>query len=179
MTNRDPAPRVLHHGRLIDLTLETAVLPDGRRIELEIVSHPGGAVAVAVDAAGRVCLLEQYRYAAGGTIWELPAGTIDSGESPSETARRELREEAGVIAADWTDLGAIYSTPGFCNERLYLYLARELQSVNPDHGHDEVIEVHWLPFSDAFAMAREGAISDAKTVAALFRAASYVDSRGD
>ncbi|MDH3640165.1 MAG: NUDIX hydrolase [Gammaproteobacteria bacterium] len=167
---RDPTPRPVYGGRLINLNLETVVLPGRQTVELEIVRHPGGAVVTAVNARSEVCLLKQHRYAVGGQIWELPAGTIDAGETPDQTAHRELREEAGVTAAEWIDLGAMFSTPGFCDEQLFLYLARGLKKVDTDHGVDEVIEVHWVPFAKALDMARDGTIRDAKTVVALFRA---------
>jgi len=172
MTTRDPRPRSVYAGRLIEVTLESVTLPGGQDVELEIVRHPGGAVVAAVNAKHEVCLLRQYRYAAGDRIWELPAGTIDPGETADQTAHRELREEAGVAAAQWTDLGAMFSTPGFCDEQLFLYLARGLTAVGTEHGVDEVIEVHWMPFAQALDMARDGTIRDAKTIVALFRAES-------
>ncbi len=173
MTRNSAHPPV-YAGRLIDLAVEPVALPGGRSVELEIVRHPGGAVIVAVNAAGEVCLLKQYRYAVGGAIWELPAGTIDRGERADQTAHRELREEAGVTAARWTDLGVMYSTPGFCDERLFLYLARDLAKADTEHGVDEVIEVHWIGFTEALNMARGGTIRDGKTIVALFRALNHL-----
>jgi ADP-ribose pyrophosphatase len=99
-------------GKIIDVYLETVKLPNGRITELEIVRHPGGAAAVALDARGRVCLLRQYRHVAGGWLWELPAGKIDSKEDPLLTARRELEEEAGIRAGRWDSLGDLLSSPG-------------------------------------------------------------------
>ena len=103
----------VYRGRLIELGLETAVLPNGATIELEIVRHPGGAVVLALDEADRVCLLRQYRHVVGDWIWELPAGVIEAGEDPLETAQRELREEAGLVAAQWRELGTMLPSPGF------------------------------------------------------------------
>src|SRR3989304_680585 len=93
--------RMIFKGRIIRLTLDTVQLPNGATAGLEIVHHPGGAAVVALDAAGRVCLLRQYRHAAGGWMWELPAGKLDGGEPPLTTAQRELQEEAGLHAAHW------------------------------------------------------------------------------
>lgn len=169
-TRRTP----VHQGRVVDLGIEEAELPNGRTATLEVIRHPGGAAVAAVDAEGRVCLVRQWRHAAGGWIWELPAGKLDLGEDPKETARRELEEEAGLRAGDWEDLGSIWSTPGFCDEVIYLYLARDLVTVPTRHETHEVIEVHWVPFADALAQARTGEIRDAKTVVGLFRAADRV-----
>lgn len=164
--------REIYQGRLIRLNSEAVSMPDGRRVELDIVRHPGGAVVVAVNADDEVCMLRQFRHAAGGVIWELPAGCIDPGEAdaPLATARRELEEEAGLVARDWQDLGSIYSTPGFCDEVLYLFLARDLAETSTDHGADEHIEVRWLSMSEALRMVMDNEIRDAKTVAGLFKA---------
>ncbi|MBI5015407.1 MAG: NUDIX hydrolase [Deltaproteobacteria bacterium] len=160
----------VYHGAFLDLGVEEVTLPDGRPLRLEVVRHPGGAAAVAVDDARNVCLLRQYRHAGGGWLWEVPAGKIDPGESPAETARRELEEEAGVRASRWDGLGSILTTPGFCDEVIHLYLARELTAVPARPGAHEVLEVHWVPLLTAWGWARDGEIRDAKTVAALFRA---------
>jgi ADP-ribose pyrophosphatase len=158
----------VYRGRLINLGLETIDLPGDLELELEIVRHPGGAVIVAVNADKDVCLIRQYRYAVGGNIWELPAGTIDREETPLQTAKRELEEEAGVRAKQWRDLGTIWPSPGYCDEILYLYLAQELEITTAKHNSDELIEVHWLPLETALVMAHENEIRDAKTVAGLF-----------
>jgi ADP-ribose pyrophosphatase len=164
--------QVIHRGRLIDVGIETARLPNGREIELEVVRHPGGAVVVALNARGEVCLLRQYRHAVNQPrLWELPAGRIDESDvTPAETAVRELREEAGFVAARWSGLGSVLPSPGFCDERLHLFLAEDLMHVGSGHQDDEYIEVHWLPLNRAVAMAAAGEIEDAKTVAGLFRA---------
>jgi ADP-ribose pyrophosphatase len=158
----------IYQGRLISLGLETIHLPGDLELELEIVRHPGGAVIVAVTADHEVCLIRQYRYAVGGDIWELPAGTIDPEETPLQTAKRELEEEAGVRANNWRDLGTLWPSPGYCDEILYLYLAQELDITDVKHNRDELIEVHWLPLARALAMVHENEIQDAKTVAGLF-----------
>jgi ADP-ribose pyrophosphatase len=162
--------KTVYPGRLITLNLETARLPDGREVELEIVRHPGGAVAAAVNERGEVCLIRQWRHAAGGFIWEVPAGRLDAGEAPEAAARRELLEEAGVIAAEWTSLGAMLPSPGFCDERLHLFLARGLTLVPAQQEHDEHIAIHWRPLAQALAMAASGEIEDGKTLAILLRA---------
>lgn len=132
--------------------------------------HPGGAAVVALDAAGRVCLLRQFRAPFEDWLWELPAGKIDHPESPLATARRELAEEAGVEAGVWTPLGAIVTCPGFCDEVLHLFLGTELRPVPRQTEADEYIEVHWWPFQDAIREARTGGLRDVKTVIGLLRA---------
>lgn len=169
----------IYRGRVIELGLETVDLPNGSTVELEIIRHPGGAAAVALDPEGRVCLLRQYRHAGNGWLWELPAGKIDPGEDPFVTARRELIEEAGVTAGDWRDLGLIHSSPGVFTEIIYLYLAQGLTHAALEHEVDEVIEVHWLPFDEALAWCSDGTITDAKTLVGLFRAAAFLRGSGD
>ncbi len=162
----------LYHGRIIQLGLETVTLPDGRRIELEIVRHPGGAAVAAVDDHGMVCMVHQYRHAGGGWLWELPAGKIDNREDPLLTARRELLEEGGVEAEQWHSLGRMHSSPGVFDEVIHLYLATVLSRTDQRLEDDELLEVHWLPLSEAVDWATSGKITDAKTVIGLFRAAA-------
>src|SRR5215472_2764273 len=108
-----PDKKTLHFsGRVVSLTTEEVLLPNGHREVLEVVHHPGGAAVVAVDGEGRVCLLRQYRYVADGWVWELPAGKLEPDEPPEHTAQRELIEEAGVSARDWQSLGTCLSSPG-------------------------------------------------------------------
>jgi ADP-ribose pyrophosphatase len=161
---------VIYRGKIIELSLENVTLPNGALAELEIVHHPGGAAVVALDHDNRVCLLRQYRHAAGGWLWELPAGKLDAGEPPLSTAQRELEEEAGLRAARWESLGKIISSPGVFTEVVHLFLARDLSSVPANTEAHEVLEVHWVPFTEALARAREGEITDAKTLVGLFRA---------
>jgi ADP-ribose pyrophosphatase len=161
----------LYRGEVVDLGLEAVTLPNRQTLQLEVVRHPGGAAVVAIDNRHRVCLLRQYRHAAGGWLWELPAGKIDRPESPQQTAQRELQEEAGLAAGDWHSLGSFLSTPGFCDERIHLYLARTLTPVPADlHAH-EVIEVHWLDYRQAVEKAHGGEIEDGKTLIGLLLAA--------
>lgn len=167
--------RRIYDGRLIQLDQETVSLPNGNEVELDIVHHPGGAVITALNGHDEVCLLRQFRHATGGYIWELPAGCIDAGDaSPLETARRELEEEAGLRAGQWRELGSIFTTPGFCDEVLYLYLARDLEHTGTAHGEDELIEVRWLPFDGALRMVMDNEIRDAKSVAGLLKARSLL-----
>ena len=164
-----PAREVLLRGRIIEAGLEWVTQPDGRRSRIETVRHPGGSIALPMDARGRVCLLRQYRPVLGAWLWEAPAGKIDPPEPHAATARRELAEEAGVTAEHWTSLGVVVPAPGYCDERLHLYLARELRAVPPAPEEHEYLERHWLPLAEATAMALDGRITDAKTIIALLR----------
>jgi ADP-ribose pyrophosphatase len=174
------AARVIYEGRIVKLFVESVPLPNGRVVDLEIMRHQGAAATAAVDDAERVVLIHQYRYAAGGYIWELPAGVLqDADEPPRECAARELREEVGLEARDWRPLGTIFTTPGFCDERIHLFLARGLGRTATARDHDEVIdEVREVPIDDALAMIRRGEIVDSKTIVGLFRAADVVRGRG-
>lgn len=163
--------KVIYRGRIIELALETPTLPNGTQAELEIVRHPGGAAAVALDDAGRVCLLRQYRHAAGGWVWELPAGKRDHGEDPQVTAVRELEEEAGITARRWRPLGGILSSPGVFTEVVHLFLAQELTRVPSRAERHEVFEVHWVPLTEAIARVMSGDIVDGKTVIGLLKTA--------
>jgi 8-oxo-dGTP pyrophosphatase MutT (NUDIX family) len=161
---------VQYRGRIITLTTDEVVLPNGNRAELEVVHHPGGAAVVAIDTEMRVCLLRQYRYVAEGWIWELPAGKLEPDEPPLTTAQRELVEEAGVSAESWESLGTYLSSPGIFTEVLHLFLALNLQPTQSAHEHAEVIEVHWIPLEEARQWALDGRINDGKTIIGLIRA---------
>ncbi|VAW75130.1 ADP-ribose pyrophosphatase [hydrothermal vent metagenome] len=163
--------KIIHSGEVVNLGIETVTLPTGDIMQLEVVRHPGGSAVVALDGQQRVCLLRQFRHASGGWLWELPAGKIDSPETPDHTARRELKEEAGVIADEWQSLGSFLSTPGFCDERIYLYLATGLHSTETEPHPHEVIEIHWKSFEETLKMCEDGEIDDGKTLLGLMRAA--------
>lgn len=163
----------LYQGNVVDLGLESVQLPDGRELELEVVRHPGGAAVVALNERQEICLLRQYRHAAGGWLWELPAGKLDAGELALTTAQRELEEEAGLRAGTWQALACVLTTPGFCDEAIHLFLAQTLEQVPLRHQTHECIEVHWQPFSEALSMAERGAIRDAKTLLGLFYARGF------
>jgi ADP-ribose diphosphatase len=165
-SNRRP---VLKLG-VVDLGVEHASLPNGVEIDLAVIRHPGAAAIVALDDAGNVAMLHQYRHAIGGYMWEVPAGCRNADESPLDCAHRELAEEAGLAARRWDHLGTIVTIPSFCDERIDLYLARELQAASATPDVDEVIRVQKMPFEDAMQMVRRGDIVDAKTIAALYRA---------
>lgn len=162
----------IYAGRVIQVSVDQVKLPNGREIPLEIVRHPGGAAAVAIDSENRICLLRQFRHAAGGYIHELPAGKLEPNEAPESTARRELAEEAAVSAAHWQSLGQYFSSPGCFTEVIHLYLATGLTKVRGNPEDDEVFQVEWWPFSQALEKAINGEFTDAKTIIGILRAAS-------
>jgi ADP-ribose pyrophosphatase len=168
--------RTVFEGRVIGLNIESLTLPNGEPHDLEIVRHPGGAAVVALDEKRHVCLLRQFRHAAGGWLWELPAGKLEKDEEPQATAVRELAEEAGLRAGYWHQLGTVLMTPGFCDEKIHLYLARELTPVESHPERHEVFEIHWLPLSRALEQVRDGTIHDAKTMLGLLLAESGIHS---
>jgi ADP-ribose pyrophosphatase len=163
----------IYDGRVIQVSVDTVDLPNGVRLPLEIVRHPGGAAAVAIDAQNRVCLLHQYRHAAGGYIYELPAGKLEPNEPPEVTVRRELEEEAAVSANEWWSLGAYFSSPGVFTEVIHLYLAKGLSPSASLPEADEVFEVEWWPLELAVERACNGELTDAKTIIGILRAAAH------
>ncbi len=176
------ATRRIHTGRVLSLDVDTVRYPNGETGELEMIRHPGAsAVLPVLSAEGstdpQLLLIRQYRYAAGGPIWEIPAGRLESGESPEECARRELLEEAGATARRWKRLTTIYTTPGFTDERIHLFAAFDLV-VKPESQRrepDEFIELKALPTSEVLGMIRDGELVDGKTaVAVLFFAGFHL-----
>jgi ADP-ribose pyrophosphatase len=157
-------------GRVITVNVETVRLPNDHVEDLEIIHHPGGAAVAAIDGQQQVCLIRQYRHAVGGWIWELPAGKLEPGEPPLETAKRELVEEAGVAASDWVSLGAYVSSPGVFTENVHLFMARDLRTAKMALEAAELIEVHWVPINEACQRALDGELVDGKTALGLLRA---------
>lgn len=159
--------RSIYKGRVVNLDLEEVTLPNGRTITLEMIRHPGAAAVVPLRDDGRVVVIRQFRHAAAGTILEIPAGGLKPGEAPLACARRELAEEAGFDADRWENLGEIFTTPGFTDERIHLFLAQGLVSVGNRPDEDEVIEVEEYPLDELIAMIRRGEIKDGKTICGL------------
>jgi ADP-ribose pyrophosphatase len=173
--------RVAYAGRVIDVNLDRVRFPDGSEGELEMIRHPGAAAVLPLYRAGEwsggtgpgVVLLRQYRYAAGGYVWEVPAGKLASGEAPEHCARRELEEEAGLQAREMRRLTGIFTTPGFTDEVIHLFLALGLVPGQVAHEDSEFIECRTVALSEALGMIRDGRISDSKTICTLLFAASF------
>jgi ADP-ribose pyrophosphatase len=160
----------VYAGRLVRVVRDT-VREGGQTYVREVVGHPGGAAVVPAFADGTVAFVRQYRHPARGYVLELPAGKLDPGERPAETAARELEEELGLVAGRLEPLSEFYTTPGFCAERLWVFLATDLTETPPRHDEDEIIEVVRMPFARALAMVASGEIDDAKTIIGLILAA--------
>ncbi len=169
---------VIHDGRVVHLSIDRVRFPDGSEGELELVRHRGAAAVLPVlDAASEddpeLLLLRQYRYAAGGVIYEVPAGIVESGESWEDCARRELEEEAGVRAGRLVRLTTIHTTPGFTNEQIHLFAAFDLTRGLQRTDRDEFLEVAPIPLSGVLDLIRRGEMTDAKSIVSVLYAARF------
>lgn len=175
--------RPVHRGRIVDLGVDTVRYPDGSTGELEMIRHSGAAAVLPVlsDPGGpdpQLVLIRQYRYASGGWLYEVPAGRPDRlGEPWEECARRELREETGLEAGTLRPLTSIWTTPGFTDERIHLFMATNLTAGETEFDADEFVETVAVPLSEALRMVRDGEITDGKTMCALLYAAGFVFGR--
>jgi len=159
--------RRIFKGRVVTLDIDTVTLPNGATIELEMIHHPGAAAVVPMKEDGTVILIRQYRHAAGGYIYEIPAGKLHPGEDPKLCAARELQEEIGYRADSLELLTSILTTPGFTDEVIHIYKGTGLTKGKQDLDHDEVIEIVELPLEKALAQIIDGTIRDAKTIVGL------------
>ncbi|MFC5993034.1 NUDIX domain-containing protein [Pseudonocardia hispaniensis] len=161
----------VYTGRVMALRADRVVMPGGRVATREILEHPGAVAIAALDASDRMMLIHQYRHPVRRRLWELPAGLLDvAGEDPAATAARELAEEAGLAASDWSVLLDMVPSPGFSDEAVRIYLARGLTEIDrPAAGQDEEadLELRWVPLADAVAMVLTGVIVNAAAVAGV------------
>ena len=160
----------VYTGRLLKIDRDEVLLPNGRTTELEIIRHPGAAAIVPFVGRDDILLVRQFRYAAGGFILEVPAGTPQPGEEPEACARREVEEESGHRAGRLVLMATIRTTPGFTDEVIHLYAAYDLTPVAQRLDHDEVLTVERLPLARALELIRDGGIVDAKSICALMLA---------
>jgi ADP-ribose pyrophosphatase len=165
----------IYKGRIVNLSLDKVELPNGRICELEMIRHQGAAAVVPVVDDRNVLLVKQYRYASGGWLLEVPAGKLDGGEDPQICAARELEEETGFKPGRLIPMGWVFTTPGFTDEKIWLYLAKDLEPSRQELQTDEVLTVERMSFRDAFNMALTGEIRDAKSVCALLRAPRFMN----
>ena len=161
-------------GRRVTLRVERVRLADGTETLRDVVRHPNSVVIAPVDAEGNLAMALQYRNAAGCELLELPAGVIEGDASPMDAARRELREETGLDAEEFTEIGNFFAAPGAMTERLYAFLATGLFPNPLPADEDERITVERVPFAEAVRMARAGELNDAKTLATLLLAAPHI-----
>jgi ADP-ribose pyrophosphatase len=156
-------------GRVLDVAVEKHEMPDGRQSDFEIIRHPGGAAVLPVLSDGRVLLIRQFRPTIGEMIYEIPAGRLEPEESADDCAGRELREEAGYSAAQLLPLGGLWSTVGFCDEYIHLFLACDLTIVEQNLEPDEIIDLCPMTLAEALEKVASGEILDGKTQLALLR----------
>lgn len=170
--------RPIFHGRVIELSVDRVRLPNGAEADLELIHHLGAAVALPVetgdDGEPHALLVRQYRYPTGGWLLEVPGGKLDGNEDPRVCARRELEEEIGRRPGTLEPLGWIWTAPGFTDEKIWLFLARDLEPVEAGLEEHEVLELERLPLTEAIARATRGEIHDAKTVCILLRASAHL-----
>jgi ADP-ribose pyrophosphatase len=172
--NRIVSTKRAMSGRFINIDIDRVRLANGVEVDLEIIRHPGAAAVVPVfrnqDGEIQVLLIRQFRHAAGGTIWEIPAGVLEKDEKPEDCAIRELKEETGAVAGKIEHLATILTTPGFTDERIHLFLATdvELGSANPED--DEEIETVITPMAEVLEMIKTGTINDSKTISGILLA---------
>ena len=157
----------IYSGRVVTLNIDTVTLPNGVTVELEVVRHPGAAAVVPLKDDGTVVLIRQFRHAAGGFIYEIPAGKLHPGEDPTACAARELEEEIGYRAGRFELLSSIFTAPGFTDEVIHIYKATGLTAGRQQLDRDEVLEVIELPLSEAVRLIEAGTIRDAKSIVGL------------
>ena len=163
--------RRVQRGAQFELVTELVELPNGRYVDLDLVRHPGAAAVVPFLDRDRILMIRQYRYAIGGEILEIPAGKLDSGETPEDCAARELLEETGYRAGRLEKLGAIWTSPGFTDEVIHLFSAFDLEAAKQQLEPDEIIELIPMPLTEALDTMRRSAIFDGKSATALLLAA--------
>lgn len=168
------AQETIYRGHAFNVRRDELLTPDQRRIHLDIIEHVGAVTLLPVDADRRILFVKQYRHATGKELLELPAGTLDEGESAKACASREIREETGFAAGKLTKLGEFFLAPGYSTEYMVVYLATELRRAPLTGDPDEFISLQPIPIDTAYKMALNGELQDGKTLAALLLARSYI-----
>jgi ADP-ribose pyrophosphatase len=173
MAEKTLSSQLIYEGRAVKLRVDTVEMPSGRKTTREIVEHGECVAVVPIDAEGNVLLVSQFRKAIEKELLEIPAGGIESGEDPVTTVRRELREEIGYLPRKVDRLGGFYSTPGYCTEYLYLYLATDLVPSQLHAEDTDNISLVRVPVSQVLSLITSGAICDAKSIAGLLTFLEY------
>lgn len=168
---------IVYPGHAFTIRRDTLRLPDGREARFDIVEHVGSVIILPLDTNGQLLFVRQYRHAAGLDLLELPAGTLDEGETPLECASREIREETGMAAGNLEPLGGFYLAPGYSTEYMYVYLATDLRDNPLEADADEFLSVERVPLAEALAMFERGDIQDAKSLAAILLARKHLEKQ--
>ncbi|MEY8232516.1 NUDIX hydrolase [Oscillospiraceae bacterium 50-16] len=175
LTERRVSSKTIFEGHIIKVTLDQAELPNGKLAAREVVEHPGGVAVLALEEDNTTYLVKQFRYPIQQLLLELPAGKLDGPEDHLLAAKRELSEETGLEAEEWTYMGSILASPGFCTERLHMYLARKLSHKKQHLDEDEFLNVVPIPFDALVRQVMDGSQDDAKTVAAVLKAKTLLE----
>ena len=175
LTERRLSGEQKYSGVIISVTLDKVELCDGKQTLREVVHHPGGVGVLPLDEDGNVYMVRQYRYPVGAPVLEIPAGKIDHHDEHIATVRRELSEETGFSADEYIDLGCCYTSPGYTDEIIHVYLARGLHKGKSHLDEGEFLNVEKLPFAELFGMVMRNEIIDAKTVIAVSKAKLYLE----
>ena len=169
--------KTVFQGKIVNIREDVAELQNGNRAEREVVEHPGGVGIVAVTKDNKVLMVRQYRYPMEEELLEIPAGKLDEGEDPFECAVRELSEETGYVANEYVDFGAIYPSPGFCRETLYLYLALDLQPGEMHPDDNELLSLEAVDIDELIDMIMADKLRDAKSIVGVMKAREYLGKR--
>ena len=159
----------LYRGKIVNLRVDDAELPDGTTALREVVEHPGGVCVAALTDKEELLFVEQFRYPYMETVLELPAGKLEYGEDPFEAGKRQLLEETGAAAKNYRDLGKLYPTPGYCGDIIHMYLAENLTFSEQHLDEDEFLEVRRIPLETAFQMVMRNEIRDSKTQVGILK----------
>ena len=172
-TEKTLSSEYVFKGKVIDVKRDDILVSNGHKSIREVVEHSGGVVILAIKD-DKILTVKQYRYPISNTSIELPAGKLEKGENPDFAAKRELEEETGFVAKNWTSLGCIYTSPGFCDEKLHLYLAQDLTFKKENPDEDEILENDRYTIQELLEMIDNGTINDSKTLCAILRARKYL-----
>ena len=164
----------IYHGKIINVRVDTALLPNGNQAKREVVEHPGGVCIAALTEGNELLFVRQFRYPYAEIVWELPAGKLEPGSDPLENGKRELREETGAQGFGYVSLGKLYPTPGYCGEIIHLYFCRVFGFGKQDPDDDEFLEVQRIPLDRAVEMVLNNQLPDAKTQIAVLKTAALL-----
>ena len=156
-------------GKIVNLRLDEALMPNGKTAMREVVEHNGGVMVAPLDSEYNLYFVKQFRYPYMEVVTELPAGKLEKGEDPFEAGKRELKEETGAVAQKYTSLGKLYPTPGYCGEIIHMYLAENLSFGEQNPDEDEFLEIYKISLEDAYKMVMNNEIKDSKTQTAVLK----------